>query len=148
MSADTRRGFAEIVREIGESFLALVRAELDALLEDFGRSGRALGRALLLAGAAAAVLFWTLGLVLYLAIELLALALPRWGAVAIVLGVFALAAAILAIVARRRLNSIEPPAATVRRRLDESRAWWDRRVVAGEDEPVETPRLEIEEELP
>ena len=107
MSAESRRGFAEIVREIGESVLALLRAEVDALLADFGRSGRALGRALLLIAAAAAVLFWVLGLVLYLGIELLALALPRWGAVAIVLGVFALAATILALLARRKLLAIE-----------------------------------------
>lgn len=148
MSAESRRGFAEIVREIGESFLALLRAEVDALLADFGRSGRALGRALLLVAAAAAVLFWVLGLVLYLGIELLALALPRWGAVAIVLGVLALAAAILALLARRKLLAIEPPTATVRRRIDESREWWQERVVAGEDEPMEDARMEIEEELP
>lgn len=122
------------VREIGEAFLALVRAELAALAADLGRSGRALARALVLVGIAFGVGFWTLGLVLYFAIELLALVLPRWGAVGIVLALFLVVTLTLVVSARRRFASIESPATTLQRRLDENRRWWRERVAADEEE--------------
>jgi hypothetical protein len=56
-------------------------------------------------------------------VELLALVLPRWGAVAIVLGLFLLDAVILVAIVRKRLSAIEAPDATVRRRMEESRRW-------------------------
>ena len=132
-----------LVREIGEALLDLLRAEADALARDLGASGRALARALVLAVVAGAVAFWALGLVIYLAVELLALVVPRWGAVGIVLGLFVLAAAALLASARARLCAIEPPDATVRRRLAESRRWWQERVAA-DAEPE--PDLELEPE--
>jgi hypothetical protein len=122
------------VREIGESFLALVRAELAALAADLGQSGRALARALVLVGIAFGVGFWTLGLLLYFAIELLALVLPRWGAVGIVLALFVAVTLILILTARSRFAAIESPAATLERRLDENRRWWRERVAADEEE--------------
>ena len=134
-------GWGSRIRDVGEAFLGVVRAELVALANDLGASGRALARALLELGAALAVLFWTLGLLIYTLVELLALTLPRWGATAIVFGLFAVAAAILVSVARRRLAAIEPPDATVRRRMDESRRWWRERVatVSELDAPPEPP---------
>jgi putative superfamily III holin-X len=122
------------LREIGESFLALVRAELAALAADLGQSGRALARALVLVGIAFGVGFWTLGLLLYFAIELLALVLPRWGAVGIVLALFVAVTLILILTARSRFAAIESPAATLERRLDENRRWWRERVAADEEE--------------
>ena len=146
------RSWSALVREIGEAFLALLRAEVEAVARDLGDSGRALLRALVLAGLAFGVAFWALGLVVYLAVELLALVLPRWGAVGIVLAVFVLAAAILAAVAARRLRAVESPAATVRRRMEDSRRWWRERIAAEPATPVATPpdaeRFEDEEELP
>jgi hypothetical protein len=121
------------VREIGESFLALLRAELAALAADLGRSGRALVRALLLVAVAFGVGFWTLGLVLYFAIELLALVLPRWGAVGVVLALFVLVTIALVLAARWKFAAVESPAATLQRRLDENRRWWRERVVGGDD---------------
>jgi hypothetical protein len=127
-------GWKARVREIGESFLALARAELAALAADLGQSGRALARALVLVGIAFGVGFWTLGLLLYFAIELLALVLPRWGAVGIVLALFVAVTLILILSARSRFASIESPAATLQRRLDENRRWWRERVAADEEE--------------
>ena len=138
------------MREIGEAFLALLRAEVEALVADFGRSGRALARALVLAAAAGAVLFWALALVLYLAIELLALVLPRWGAVAVVLGLFLAAAALLvALRARPLRRRSKAPRARCGRRLDDSRRWWRARVGAEDGAPM--PRAaerRPDEELP
>lgn len=136
------------VGEVGRATLDLARAEIDALARDLGASGRALVRALLLAVVAGAVAFWALGLLVYLAVELLALVVPRWGAAAIVLGVFALAAAGLLALARARLGAIEAPDATVRRRLADSRRWWRERIEAEPHAGAEPAPPGSEEELP
>ncbi len=127
------RSFREMVREVGEAFLGLLRAEAEALLRDFGESGRALARVTLLAALAGAVVFWSLGLAIQLGVEVAALWLPRWGAVAVVLGVFLLLAGGLAALAVARLRRIEKPSETVRRRLEENRSWWRERI-EGEEE--------------
>lgn len=132
-------------REVGEAFLGVVRAELAELAADLGRSGRALVRALALVAAAAGIAFWTAGLLLYFGIELLALVLPRWGAVGSVLGVFVLITLILLLVARRRLAAIESPAATVERRLGEHQRWWRERI-AVDPEPAVDEALDAERE--
>ena len=134
------RGWGSRIREVGDAFLGVVRAEIAALATDLGQSGRALVRALVWVGAAAAVLFWTLGLLIYVAVELLALVLPRWGAASVVFGVFALTAFALIALARTRIAAIETPDATVRRRMEESRRWWNERVAADEPEEMAEPR--------
>lgn len=148
MRGDGERGWADLVREVGEAFLALLRAEVEALVSDFGRSGRALGRALALAAGAGAVLFWALALVIYVVVELLALVLPRWGAAAATLGIFLLAAGILVAVARARWRAIEDPVRTVRRRVEDSRRWWRSRPAADDVGTAGRPGDAIEEELP
>ncbi len=131
-----RPGWKERVREIGEAFLALVRAELAAVAADLGRSGRALVRALVLVAIAFGVGFWTLGLLLYFGIELLALVLPRWGAVGIVLAVFVVLTLGLVLAARSRFGAVESPGATLQRRLEANQRWWREKVV-GPDEKDE-----------
>lgn len=132
------RSWLGLVREIGISFTALLRAEFEALVGDLTHTGRSLVRLLVLAGAVAAVVFWSLGLLLYLGVELLALVLPRWGAAAVLLGLLLLTAAGLAVALRRRWTSLESPADTVRRRLDDQRRWW-RRQVEGESADDRVP---------
>ncbi len=139
-----RKGWTGSVRELGLAAGDLVRAEISALASDLGASGRALVSALLVAAVGGAVAFWALGLLVDLAIELLALVLPRWGAVAVVFGVFAVTAALLLLWARARLRRIEAPDATVRRRLADSRRWWAERV-APEREVLADDRLDSEE---
>jgi len=143
------RSWAGLVREVGRSFLALVRAELEALIGDFQGSAHRLLRALLLAAVAGAVVFWAIGLAIDVAVELLALLMPRWGAAATVLGALVLAAVVLIAVVRRRMREIEAPADTLRRRVEQSRAWWTRRI-EGEEAlpPAPEPVPPIEEELP
>jgi len=132
-----RAGWKERVREIGEAFLALVRAELAALAADLGRSGRALVRALLLVAIAFGVGFWTLGLLLYFSIELLALVLPRWGAVGVVLALFVLLTVGLILAARSRFGAVESPGATLQRRLEQNKRWWREKVAADDEEENE-----------
>jgi uncharacterized membrane protein YqjE len=144
------RSWSGLVRDVGRSFLALVRAELEALAGDLQGSARTLLRALLVAAVAGAVVFWAIGLAIDVAVELLALAMPRWGAAATVLGLLLLVAAVLIVVVRRRMREIEAPAETLRRRIEESRAWWTRRIEG--EEALTPPRAEaaprVEEELP
>ena len=132
-----RPGWKARVREIGEAFLALARAELATLATDLGRSGRALTRALVLIGIAFGVGFWTLGLLLYFAIELLALVLPRWGAVGIVLALFVIVSLILVLAAKKRFGEVESPGATFERRMAESQRWWRERIAADDEETGE-----------
>jgi hypothetical protein len=143
------RTWSGLAREVGRSFLALLRAEIDALVGDLQGSARTLVRALLLAAIAGAVVFWAIGLLIDLAVELLALVLPRWGAAAVVLGALVAAALVLVAIVRRRFLAIESPADTVRRRVEESRVWWTRRI-EGEEAlaPPSRPAPPIEEELP
>jgi hypothetical protein len=129
------RGWGGRIRDVGEAFLALVRAEIATLAGDLGRSGRALIRALVWAAAAAALLFWTLGLLIYFAVELLALVLPRWGATGIVFALFLLASLLLLATFRRKLAAVEAPDVVVRRRMEESQRWWRERVAP--DDPAE-----------
>lgn len=142
------RPWMAMVREIGVSFVALLRAEFEALVGDLANSGRSLLRILVLAGFAAGVIFWSLGLLLYLGVELLSLVLPRWGAVASLLGLLLLVALLLALAMRRRWAAIEPPAATVRRRLADNRRWWHERVEGMPGAEGDPAPPEIEEELP
>ena len=138
------RGWTGRLREVGEAFLGVLRAELAAIAADLTASGKALLRALVLLAAAFGVAFWTLGLVLYFAIELLALVLPRWGAVGIVLAVFLGLSFLLLVAARRRLATIENPGAIARRRFDEHRAWWLERVAQAGEGPPESPTKGVE----
>jgi hypothetical protein len=129
------REWTQRVRAVGDAFLGVVRAELAELAAEIGRSGRALVRALALLAAAAGIAFWTIGLLLYFAIELLAIRLPRWGAVGVVLALFVLVSLILIVLARRRLAAIESPAATITRRFADHQRWWSERVAADREPP-------------
>jgi len=143
------RPWVELFRALGQSLADLARAELAALQAELARNGRTLALALGLFGAAAVVGFWLIALVIYTLIQVLALWLPEWGASAVVTGIFALAAAVLALLGRLRLRRLESPAATLGRRWQGHREWWDRRLLA-ESPPAapELPAPEPEEELP
>ena len=108
----------DLFRSLGEALLEVWRAELATLQDDLSRSGRHLGVALGLFGAAVLVLFWTFGLLLFVLISLLHVWLPWWGAALVVLALFLIAIAVLALLGRKRLRQVENPVETVRRRMD------------------------------
>lgn len=144
--SEERRAWLDMIRDVGVAFGDLARAELAAIADDLGRSGRALVRALIVAAVAAACAFWSFGLAVYFAVELLARWLPRWGAVGVVWALSTLATVVLLFLVRARLAAIEAPAETVRRRMDDSRRWWRTRITAGEDGAGEDGAGEVEEE--
>ncbi|HET9210455.1 MAG TPA: phage holin family protein [Thermoanaerobaculia bacterium] len=120
----------DLFRSLGEALLEVWRAELATLQDDLSRSGRHLGVALGLFGAAAVLLFWTVGLVLFALIALLHVWLPWWGAALTVLALFLIAMAILAGLGLKRLRKVENPVETLRRRVDSHLDWWQHGLLA------------------
>jgi hypothetical protein len=120
----------DLFRSLGEALLEVWRAELATLQDDLSRSGRHLGVALGLFGAAAVLLFWTVGLLLFALIALLHIWMPWWGAALIVLALFLIAMAILGRLGLNRLRRVESPVETVRRRVDSHLDWWQHGLLA------------------
>jgi MFS family permease len=127
---DGLQGWIELFRSLGQALFEVVRAEAQALGEDFRRSGMHLFRGAALLGGAAAVGFWTLGLALFALIAVLMIWLQPWAAALIVAGLFAAAAGLLAALGLRELRRLESPAASVRRRVSDHLDWWQTRLLA------------------
>jgi uncharacterized membrane protein YqjE len=130
-AARSAGGWLELLRSLGESLVAMMRAEAAGLGKDLGESGRRLAIALGLLLVAGALLFWAVAVLTLTGIELLALWLPRWAASLIVLVLLLLAIIGLGLGARSQIRRVESPAATVRRRLEDHLAWWQERVAGG-----------------
>ena len=124
-----RQSWSETFQTLGTAVLELLKAEIAALERDLARSGKnaALGIALVL--AAAAVVFWTLGVATFFLVQLLALWLPVWGAALVVTLTLAAVAGGLAFAGLRKLEKFENPLSTARRRLDDHIDWWQDRVL-------------------
>ena len=117
-------GWLDLFRSLGQSLIEVFRAELDALREEFRRSGKHLGVGLALVGAAAVLLFWTLGALIFALGAILAIWLQVWAAALVVVGLFALAAALIAWRGVRRLRQFQNPAESARRRFEDHLDWW------------------------
>jgi hypothetical protein len=125
-------GWIARAQNLGSAYFAVLRAEIQAALADLAESGRGLMRAALLFTITLALGFWTVGLLVYFLIEMLALRLPRWGAVGIVFGLFVLGTVSFAMLCVARARRIEAPTAMLDRRFRDHAAWWQTRI-AGED---------------
>ena len=126
-------GWIARAQNLGSAYFAVLRAEGSAALADLAESGRGLIRAALLFTITFALGFWTVGLVIYFLIEMLALRLPRWGAVGIVFGTFVLATVIFAMACVARARRIEAPTTMLDRRLRDHTAWWQARIAGDRD---------------
>jgi hypothetical protein len=124
------QGWIELFRSLGQALFEVLRAEGQALGEDLRRSGGELLRGLALLGGAAAVGFWTLGVLVLALIAVLAIWLPPWAAALIVTALFAATAGLLAALGWRRLRRLETPAASVRRRVEDHLDWWQTHLLA------------------
>ncbi len=119
-----RLGWIPLARSLGQALGELARAEITAFREDLSVASRQLRSGALWIAAAAACALVALVSAAVAAFELLALALPRWGAALTVCGVATLATFLLRWLGRRRWRGIEGPAALLRRRTAEHLAWW------------------------
>jgi Zn-dependent protease with chaperone function len=138
----------DLFRSLGEALLEVWRAELGTLQDDLSRSGRHLGVALGLFGAAVILLFWTVGLLLFVLIALLHVWLQWWAAALIVLALFLAGMAVLARLGLNRMRKVESPVETVRRRVDSHLDWWQHGLLARPQTlDVEPATLDDEEPL-
>lgn len=121
----------EAARSIGAALLQVLAAEAEELQRDLARSGRALRGGLILFGLAAGLAFWTIGLGLWVAVELLTLRLPAYGAALIVFGAGVLSCLVFVWLGKRRLRRAEMPIQAVKRRGREHAEWWRQTVLPG-----------------
>lgn len=121
-----------ISRQLGQSLLELLKAELEALGSDLGASAQKLLRIGGVLAAALFLAFWSIGILAYLAVELLNIVLPPWAASLTVLAVFVLATVVCGSIAKRRIGRLESPTATLSRRFEDHRDWWESRIVGQE----------------
>jgi uncharacterized membrane protein YqjE len=131
-------GWIGLFRALGESLLGVLRAELAALQADLARSGRHVRNAVVLFGATAALAFWVVGLLIFVAVAVVALWLPLWGAAASVLGVLVVVGILLGGWGYSQIKKVENPVDSARRRFDDHLDWWQNRLLASdteEDEP-------------
>lgn len=124
------QGWIDLFRSLGESLIEVVRAETSALQADLKTSGKHLGIALALLGAAVLLLFWVLGLAIFCVIALLSIWLELWAAALIVLVVFALFMGVLVLLGLRRLKRVENPVDTMKRHVDDHLDWWQNGLLA------------------
>lgn len=122
--------WSDLLAPLGQAGFDLVRAEYGVVSSEIRGSGRTLVKALALLLVGLFALFWAIGAIALVLVEIGSLWLPRWVAALGVFGLFLLVGLIFAIVARRSLRHIERPTETVRRRMQEHRDWWDRRIAA------------------
>jgi hypothetical protein len=124
------QGWIDLFRSLGESLIEVVRAETSALQADLKTSGRHMGIALGLLGAAVMLLFWVLGLLIFLVVSVLSIWLQLWAAVLIVFLVFAGIMGILIMLGLRRLKLVENPVDSVKRHVDDHLDWWQNGLLA------------------
>lgn len=124
------QGWIDLFRSLGESLIEVVRAETTALQADLKTSGRHMGIALGLLGAAVLLLFWVLGLLIFLVVAVLSIWLQVWAAALIVFLLFAGAMGVLVMLGLRRLKLVENPVDSVKRHVDDHLDWWQNGLLA------------------
>lgn len=136
----------ELFRGLGQSYLDLLAAEWAEVKRQLALSGKRLAWAAAFFGAAAAVGFWLVALLLFLLVAVLHVWLPWWGAALIVTAVALLAVAVLGWLGLRKVQKVENPMATVGRRYEDHLDWWDRRLL-NEERRVPAAGDEVRGEL-
>jgi hypothetical protein len=130
------REWLELFRNLGDAFLELIGAEIEALADDLKRGGRHAARAALLIAIAfvLATLAWSLFTVAL--VWGLSTVMRGWLAALLVGAGYAVIAIVCAASARRRWRRIEAPLDTVKRRWREQNRWFRERLLqpAGEEE--------------
>lgn len=124
------QGWIDLFRSLGESLIEVLRAETGALQEDLKTSGRHMGVALALFGAAVLLSFWVLGLLVFLLVALLHVWLQLWAAALLVLLAFAGVMFVLALVGRSQWRKAENPVDSVKRHVDDHLDWWQNGLLA------------------
>jgi hypothetical protein len=133
------REWLELFRKLGDAFLELIGAEIEALAADFQRGGRNAARAALLIAIAfvSGALAWSLFTVAL--VWGLSMVMRGWLAALLVGAVYAVVAIVLAVSARRRWREVEAPLDTVRRRWRDQNTWFRERLLSPASEEEKSP---------
>jgi Flp pilus assembly protein TadB len=138
--------WVDLVRSLGGSLIEVLRAEADSLKEELSSSGRHLGIGLALLVAAVGMLFWTLGALLFTLGAVLAIWLQVWAAALIVVGIFLLAAALLAYLGLRQLKRFQNPLESLRQHVEDHLDWWQHTLLR-EEKKIEIPPAAAEDRV-
>jgi uncharacterized membrane protein YqjE len=124
------RQWLDLFRNLGDAFLELVGAEIDALSEDLHHGGRNAARAALL--IAIAFVFGALAWSLFTGALLwgLSTVMRGWLAALLVGAVYAVVAIVCAMAAKRRWRAVEAPLHTVKRRWHSQQSWFHDQLLA------------------
>ena len=126
---------------LGTAVLEVLEAELEALGSDLRGTGKKLLVLILWLIAAVQLIVVSVAFIGLGAVRILGTSLPPWAA-AVVPGVLLLLiAGGIAMWARHGLTSLEPPLATVKRRLEDHTMWWQDEIAAAQ-EPELGPETE------
>lgn len=136
----------DLFRSLGQAYLDLLAAEWAEVKRQLALSGKRLLWSAAFFGAAAAIGFWLVALMLFLLVAVLHVWLPWWGAALAVTLVALLVVAVLGWLGLRKIQKVENPAAVVGRRYEDHLDWWDRRLLA-EERRVRPVTAESREEL-
>ncbi|HEX2163623.1 MAG TPA: phage holin family protein [Thermoanaerobaculia bacterium] len=138
----------ELVRSLGQSYLDLLAAEWAEVKRELALSGRRVLWAAAFFGAAAAIGFWLVALMIFLLVAIFHVWLSWWASAAIVTGLVLLEIAVLGWLGYSRLRKVENPVAVVGRRYQDHLDWWDGRVLAGEGRREPAGAAAPREDLP
>ena len=130
----------ELLQSLREAFIGVMQAEVRSLRVDFELSKRHLGRALGLSAVAIFVVFWVIGVMVLLLIQVAGIWLSAWAASLVVLVFLAILAMALFAGAKSNFERIEAPKAMIRRHVQEHMDWW-------EDEILPASRGEVDGSL-
>jgi len=131
------REWLDLFRNLGDAFLELVGAEVDALAEDIHRGGRHAARAALLIAIAFVMATLAFSLFSVALIWGLSTVMRGWLAALLVGGVYAVVSIVCALAARARWRQVEAPLDTVKRRWRDQSAWFHDRLLSSAPEEKE-----------
>jgi len=114
-----------LFESLRQAFIGVMQAEVSSLRLDFELSKRNLVRAIGLAAGAIFVVFWAIGVVVFLLIQVVGLWLPLWASTLVVLVFLVVVGMALIVTARGSLRRIEAPKAMIRRHVQEHVDWWE-----------------------
>jgi hypothetical protein len=133
------REWLALFRNLGDAFLELIGAEIEALADDLRRGGQRAARAVLLIAVALVMgaLAWSLFTVAL--VWGLATVMRGWLAALLVGAVYAAIAIGFALSAQRQWREVEAPLDTVKRRWREQNTWFRQRLLQPASEEEESP---------
>ncbi len=127
-------GWRDTVRGLGEAMIGVLRAEAAVVGEAWKRSGRELGKVLvvaIVAGYLAVIIVPTLLVAALMSGLMEAFEWPLWGAALVVAAVVGLTIFVLVrIAAYLMTRKFESPVATVQHQVEDHRAWWSERILS------------------